>query len=261
MTLTPSFREESNSASPPLDLADQPSFEPTRRPPRDLKAIVRRKLGRALLRSHFWLVGRRRLDRVVVETVGGRSLVVLPHVFNPKLFRSGEFLADALDGTLIPLHSLVLDLGTGSGIGAIVAAEWARRVVATDINPVAARCTRINALLNHLEPLIDVREGDLFAPVGGERFDVVLFNPPYYFGEPRDDFDRAWRSNDVVNRFAAELGDHLTPGGRALIALSTDGEAPAFLRTFARRNLSTDVVTRREHLSETFTLFAVTPRA
>ena len=44
---------------------------------------------------------------------------------------------------------------------------------------------------------IDVRQGDLFDPVAGERFDVMLFNPPYYRGVPRDELDHAWRCADI----------------------------------------------------------------
>ncbi len=62
---------------------------------------------------------------------------------------------------------------------------YARRVVAVDINPAAVRCAQINALLNQLEQRIEVRRGDLFAPVAGERFDLVLFNPPFLRGAPR----------------------------------------------------------------------------
>ena len=91
-----------------------------------------------------------------------------------------------------------------------------------------------------------VREGDLFAPVAGERFDLVLFNPPYFRGSPRDPLDHAWRSSDTVERFAAELGDHLTPAGSALVVLSTDGETPAFLAAFARNNLDITIAARTE---------------
>ena len=59
-------------------------------------------------------------------------------------------------------------------------------VTAVDINPDAVRCARINALQHHLETCIEVRQGDLFEPVQGERFDLVLFNPPFFRGQPRN---------------------------------------------------------------------------
>ena len=51
--------------------------------------------------------------------------------------------------------------------------------MAVDINPEAVRCAGINALLNHFEHKIEVRHGDLFAAVPAERFDLIVFNPPF----------------------------------------------------------------------------------
>ncbi len=212
-------------------------------------------LWKRLLHWNFRLFQRHRYDRLVLEQVAGRSLLVLPEVFNPKLFRSGEILAQTLSPALIPPGSAVLDMGTGSGVGAIFAARWARRVVAVDINPAAARCARINVLLTHLEERIEVRQGDLFAPVRGERFDVVLFNPPYFRGEPQGALDHAWRGTDVVERFAAGLRDHLAEQGHALVILSTDGDTPAFLRAFERAALQVSVVAEHDLRNEILTIY------
>ncbi|MCS7313273.1 MAG: methyltransferase [Acidobacteria bacterium] len=126
-----------------------------------------------------------------METVAGKPVVVLPGVFNPKLFQTGEFMIETLNERWIPAGSTVLDMGPGSGIGAVFAAQWARRVGALDISPAAVRCARIHVFLHGLEDRVEVCQGDLFEPVRGERFDVVLFNPPYLRGEPRDDLERA----------------------------------------------------------------------
>jgi len=146
-------------------------------------------------------------------------------------------------------------MGTGSGVGAVFAARRASRVVAVDINPHAVRCARINALLNGVEDTVEAREGDLFTPVEGERFDVILFNPPYFRGAPRDPLDHAWRSLNVVERFAAQLGKHLTPTGYALVVLSTDGDTPAFLAAFASNGLDVTVAARTELINETLTIY------
>lgn len=216
-------------------------------------------LGRRWLHWRYCLTQRHRYDQLVLEHVHGQPFVVLPQVFNPRLFRTGEFLAGKLDSRLIPSGSSVLDMGTGSGVTAIFAAHFARRVVAVDINPHAVRCARINALLNGLDERVDVREGDLFAPVSGERFDVVLFNPPYFRGAPRDPLDHAWRSVDVVERFASGLREHLTPGGSALVVLSTDGDTPAFLAAFASSGLVVSVVARTALINETLTIYRLSP--
>ncbi len=214
-------------------------------------AISHRRVWRNVLRVKLALWDRRKYDRVVVETIGDIPLVVLPDVFNPKLLRSGEFLVSEARH----VRGRVLDLGSGSGACGIAAARSGCNVVAVDINASAVRCTRINALLNNVE--IDVRHGDLFAPVAQERFDVVLFNPPYYRGTPRDALDHAWRSADVPERFAAELGGHLTEGGFAYIVLSSDGDCSTFLQGFERNQLKYDVVARRDFVNEVMTIYKV----
>jgi methylase of polypeptide subunit release factors len=202
---------------------------------------------------------RRRLGRVTMEEIDGVALVVLPEVFNPAVFRTGTLLARAVDAWTPPADEKeirVLDLGTGSGVGALFAARRGFRVVAVDVNPEAARCARINALLHHLEARIEVRQGDLFAPVAGERFDLVLFNPPFFRGEPANDLDRAWRGTDVLERFAAGLSAVLTPAGQALLALSTDGDGAALLRALAG-SLTVEVASRRDFGNEVITVFLV----
>src|SRR5436305_6894863 len=71
-----------------------------------------------------------------------------------------------------------LDVGTGSGVQALLAARHATRVVATDINPRALAFTEVNAALNGFTN-VEVRHGSLFEAVAGERFDLITCNPPY----------------------------------------------------------------------------------
>jgi methylase of polypeptide subunit release factors len=220
-----------------------------------------RVVGRRLRRWAFLLVQRRRYNRLALDTVAGYPIVLLPGVFHPRLFRTGEFLAQALHEALIPPGALVLDMGTGSGVGALSAARFARRVVAVDINPAAVRCARINVLLNELEERIEVRRGDLFDPVPGERFDVVLFNPPFFSGVPRDDVERALWSTDVAPRFAAGLPGHLAPGGCGLVLLSSDGDERAFLEAFQMNGLLAGIAVRRAFPTETLTIYRVAPFA
>lgn len=206
-----------------------------------------------------WL--RRRLGRAVVERVEGVPLLVLPEVFNPAVFRSGAFLARTVAHAAElapagPEPGRALDMGTGSGVGAVFAARRGYRVMAVDVNPHAVRCARINALMNRLEERIEVRRGDLFQPVEGERFDLVLFNPPFFLGEPRSALDRAWRSSDVLERFAAGLPSALVPGGRALVVLSTDGAGEVLLAGLRQGGFIVRALARRGYGNEELTAYA-----
>lgn len=105
----------------------------------------------------------------------------------------------------------VLDLGCGPGGLGLLARREGRRVVATDINPRALALTRFNAGLNDLEGL-DCREGSLFEPVAGERFDQILCNPPYAISPARTFL---YRDGDegMVQTILRKAPDHLTPRG------------------------------------------------
>jgi hypothetical protein len=76
-----------------------------------------------------------------------------------------------------------LDLGTGSGIQALLAEDHSGSVVATDASARATAYTRLSAALNGQR--IDVRTGDLLEPVRGELFDLVVSNPPFVIGPQR----------------------------------------------------------------------------
>jgi release factor glutamine methyltransferase len=205
------------------------------------------------------LLGRHHYDDFILERVAGVPILVTPSVFNPKRLRTGAFFASVLAPPLIDLDTTVLDMGTGSGVCAVFAAKSGARVVAVDINRAATHCARVNALLNRVEQRIDVREGDLFTAVPGRRFDLVLFNPPFLRGTPRDDRDRAWRSEDVPERFAAELRDHLNPRGCALLLLSTFGDSGRFLDELRHRGHALSLVAQRDCFGERLGVFRVVP--
>ena len=105
-----------------------------------------------------------------------------------------------------------LDLGTGCGIQALLAAKHSARVVATDVNERALAFARFNAALNDVD-VIDFRQGDLLEPIGDERFGLVVANPPYVIspdstfayrdsGRPRDSLCR-----EVVRRVPEVLAE------------------------------------------------------
>jgi len=217
-----------------------------------------RSVAKRVVDIGYALSGRKRYDDYRLERVADFRLIVLPSVSNPKVLRTGEFFARQLASMRIEEHTTVLDLGTGSGICALQAARRARAVIAVDINEAAVRCARINAALNLLEHRVDVRRGDLFAPVRGMRFDRVLFNPPFCSGAPRDAREAAWRSVDLPSRFARQLDAHLAPGGEAMVLLSSWGDAcPRFERELRREGFVLSVFAVQRHVNEILTILRV----
>jgi release factor glutamine methyltransferase len=220
--------------------------------------LAQRLLGKAMAWG-YRLIGKDRYDDFRLEWIYGLPFMVTPSVFNPKVPRTGQFFACNIDTRLVSRESEVLDMGTGSGVCAVFAANLARRVVAVDINAAAVRCALINTLLNHLDHKIEVRHGDLFEPVRGEQFDLILFNPPFVRGAPKDSRDGAWRSSDVAERFAAGLRAHLKPGGVAVVLLSTFGDGRVFLKEFHNQGFKIDVFAERRFVNERLTLFRLVP--
>ena len=115
--------------------------------------------------------------------------------------------------------SRALDLGTGCGVQALHLAAHAGAVVATDVNERALAMTRLNAALNGVA--FDVRRGNLFEPVAGEEFDLVVTNPPFVIspgtGERLVYRDSGLPGDEVVRRVVTEAPRHLAPGGRAQV--------------------------------------------
>ncbi|PRY59505.1 methyltransferase family protein [Knoellia remsis] len=112
-----------------------------------------------------------------------------------------------------------LDIGTGSGVQALHLGEHAESITVTDLSARALAFARFNALLN--EVTWDVRQGSMLDPIAGERFDLVVSNPPFVItprsGEiPLFEYRDGGRAGDaVVADLVRGLGEHLEPGGVA----------------------------------------------
>ncbi|MDQ3644453.1 MAG: methyltransferase [Actinomycetota bacterium] len=111
-----------------------------------------------------------------------------------------------------------LDVGTGSGVQALLAAKHSGHVVATDVNPRALAFTRLGAALSGFDH-VECREGSFFDPVEGEEFDLVVSNPPYVISP---DAQLVYRDGglerDEVSRIAVSgAASHLAEGGLAMV--------------------------------------------
>lgn len=94
-----------------------------------------------------------------------------------------------------------LDVGTGNGIQALLAARHAEQVIATDVNERALAFARFNLALNRVAN-VELRQGSFLDPVAGERFDLVVANPPYVIS-PESSF--AFRDGGLGRDRVSEL--------------------------------------------------------
>src|SRR6201999_948829 len=118
----------------------------------------------------------------------------------------------------------VLDLCTGSGCLAILAARAFpnAQIGAVDISKGAVEVAARNVADYGLEDRLPLHRGDLFKPVGGRRYDLIITNPPYVDAEgmaalprecraePKLAFDGGADGLDIVRRILVEAGQHLT---------------------------------------------------
>ncbi len=121
-----------------------------------------------------------------------------------------------------PMGNL-LDLGCGPGVLGLLAGAGAARIVSTDINPRALAFTRFNAALNGREN-VECREGSLFEPVQGERFDRILCNPPFAISPARTFLYRDGEEG-IVRTILREAPGYLAPGGA--LQMMTEWPEPA----------------------------------
>jgi SAM-dependent methyltransferase len=107
-----------------------------------------------------------------------------------------------------------LDLGTGSGLHALLAAAHSRRVVGVDCNARALNLAAFNAGLNGFAH-VAFRAGDFFEPVAGETFDLVVSNPPFVISPEQDAVyrDSGLPGDRVCRQIMAALPRFLRPGG------------------------------------------------
>ncbi|MDT0398342.1 MULTISPECIES: HemK2/MTQ2 family protein methyltransferase [Streptomyces] len=165
-----------------------------------------------------------------------------------------ELLAGALSDEPVPPGAHVLDVGTGSGALAVEAARRGCRVTAVDVSRRAVCAARVNALRAGVP--VRVRRGNLFAPVRGESYDLILANPPYVpapgRGTPPRGAARAWDAGGdgrlVLDRICKEAPALLRTGGVLLLvqsALSGPGPTVGRLREAGMKA----AVIRRRHIA------------
>jgi HemK-related putative methylase len=196
--------------------------------------------------------------------VQGIRVHVAVGVFDPALHFTSNFLARyLLTPGVVPDGGLVLDMGCGTGLLAICAGRaGAGRVIATDINPAAVQCAANNVRRHGLQAVVEVRQGDLFRPVAGLRFDLVVCNPPYFRGKPHSMGERAYMagpSYEWLARFAGQLPEHLAPGGRALLVLGDSTDIEAILKVIRPAPLCVNLVARRDLIFEALYIYSLTP--
>lgn len=146
----------------------------------------------------------------------------------------------------------ILEIGTGSGfVSAVLLANLKDiRLVATEINPHAARCAKVNG--------VEVIRTDLFRGIKSKNpeilFDLILFNPPYLPTSEEEivpgwlnyAFDGGTSGRETLNRFLGEVTAYLKPGGEILVLISSITGLDAVKGKMEKLGFAVDVVARKK---------------
>jgi release factor glutamine methyltransferase len=183
-------------------------------------------------------------------------------VFHPKLFLTSEFFARFL-ATIDLEGKHVADVGTGSGILALSAARAGATVVALDINPRAVNAAADNSRTNGLGDRVTAVRSDLMAALApGFHFDVIISNPPFFSGEPRDIADRAWVAGpgyrDIMSLFE-QAHQRLKPSGTMYVLLSSDSDLHFLGQLIAKAGFRARIATAFSIVIESMIIYELTP--
>jgi release factor glutamine methyltransferase len=185
------------------------------------------------------------------------DLVIAPGVLHPGHFASSRLLASHLGR--LPLRGLqVADVGTGSGILALIAARAGASVSSLDISPVAVECAAANASRNGLAHLVTTAESDVWDALPPDRtFDLVLTNPPFYPRDARAPSDQPFAAGSghrFFVRLAEGLPARLRHGGSLLLIHSSDTDFTPIAAILRAQGLVGKVTLEKRSAFETLTV-------
>ncbi len=214
-------------------------------------------LGEAELGSYRELIRRRLAGESVAYLVGEHEFWGLPFYVDENVLvpRPDTETLIEVARTLRPDRKAacrVLDLCTGSGAIAVALAKElpAARIVATDVSPAAVAIAKRNAERNGFADRVEVREGNLWEPVAGETFDLIVSNPPYIASavistlaaevkrEPVLALDGGADGLVFYDRICAAARIHLEPGGVLVVEHGYD-QAETVRERFEAAGLTT----------------------
>jgi ribosomal protein L3 glutamine methyltransferase len=162
--------------------------------------------------------------------------VIVPRSYIGEIM-AGDMFAGHED-SLIPEPAgkeTILDLCTGSACLAILAAMRFENahVSASDLSPAALKVAKINVERHKLQSRIELFQGDLFAPLGARKFDLILANPPYVADAEAKAFDAEYRAEPlmahvsgtdglaITRRILTGAPNHMTKSGMLICEIGT----------------------------------------
>jgi len=204
------------------------------------------------------------------QTMHSFHYLDLEIMIHPEVYDPAEDTFLLLEALTITPDETILELGTGCGLIALACAYKGYRVVCTDINPFAVRLVRQNIQRNRalLKGSLEVRQGDLFSALSkNERFDLIVFNPPYLPSSKNDRsdhwFDVATDGGRdglrVTRRFIQGVKPHFLNTGKAYFIFSSLSPRTALEKTLKNQGFSFKISAHRRFEGEDLDVYCIAP--
>ncbi len=189
----------------------------------------------------------------------GVELTFCPNVYSPS---DDSFLLAC--NIQVEDAERVLDMGTGCGIQGIIASKMGAAVTSSDINREALKCASKNAEQNGAN--IEFIRSDIFDRID-EKFDLIMFNPPYLPTGPLDCDDElktSWDGGDtgrmLTDRFIAGVEGHLSKKGKVLLIQSSLSNAETTPELFSGHGIECEVIDEKSLFFEKLYLYMAVRR-
>ncbi len=189
-------------------------------------------------------------------------------IYNGEKFQVSSDVYEPDEDTYLLLENLsiergetFLEIGTGSGINSIVAAEKGGTGIATDISEKALDCAKKNAKNHGVEDKIEFRKGNLFAPIEkDEIFDLIIFNPPYLPIEEdeklKTELSKAWdggpTGREIIDEFLENFEKYLKKNGKILLLHSSLANKEKTLKKLEEKGFKVNIHEKKSFFENIF---------
>ena len=217
----------------------------------------RRVLIKSILNKAYKPVVEKYLSQDRSYSYKSLHIMVRKGVFHPGFFYSTEFLIKQL-ATINLKDSSFLELGAGTGLIALYAAQQGAQVTASDISSLAVANLEENKALTKLP--ITIIHSDLFANIPVQQFDVIVLNPPFYRGKPEDETEYAWyygKDESYFTRLFSQLPQYMHGETIVYMVLSEDCQLEAIKQTTIDAGLTITIAAQKRKYWELLYIFEI----